>query len=37
MPNISPTPQMQECAERQVEAGLYGNASEVVRAAGCAA
>ncbi len=32
MPNISLPPAMQDYAERQVEAGLYANLSEVVRA-----
>ncbi len=32
MPNVALTRQMQDYAERQVEAGLYGNLSEVVRA-----
>ena len=32
MPNIALTPQMQEWVDRQVAAGLYGNASEVARA-----
>ena len=32
MPNIALTPQMQDWVDRQVAAGLYGNASEVARA-----
>ena len=32
MPNISLTPQMQAYVDRLVEAGVYGNASEVMRA-----
>jgi len=32
MPNISLPDAMQDYAERQVEAGLYANVSEVVRA-----
>ncbi len=32
MPNVSLTDQMQDYAQRQVDAGLYGNLSEVVRA-----
>lgn len=32
MPNVSLTPQMQEWVDREVAAGTYANASEVVRA-----
>lgn len=32
MPNVSLTDAMQDYAQRQVDAGLYGNLSEVVRA-----
>ena len=32
MPNVSLTRQMQDYADRQIEAGLYGNLSELMRA-----